>query len=163
MHAPRVGLITVCAAAAAVAAAATGRATDAPAFVTTTPDQVRWRDVPNGHGTRIATLYGDPDRPGLYVVRVRFPPHVMDLPHRHPNARYVTVLQGTWYAGTGTTFDPSRAVPLPAGSLMVHPAGAAHWDGSETDEPVVVQIVGEGPSASSAVDPQQPDWVEVRR
>jgi hypothetical protein len=52
-------------------------------------------DIPGGRGAQIATLAGDPDKPGFYVVRVKFPAHVMDLPHWHPNARYVTVLQGT--------------------------------------------------------------------
>jgi Cupin len=65
----------------------------------------------------------------MYVVRVRFPPHGMDAPHWHPKARYVTVLDGTWYAGTGDTFDVTKAVPLKAGSFMLHPAKAVHWDG----------------------------------
>jgi hypothetical protein len=33
-----------------------------------------------------AILLGDLDKPGMYVVRVKFPPHVMDAPHWHPNA-----------------------------------------------------------------------------
>jgi hypothetical protein len=40
----------------------------------------------------------------------------MDSPHWHPHDRYVTVLQGTWYTGTGDTFDAARAVPLKPGS-----------------------------------------------
>ena len=63
----------------------------------------------------------------------------MDRPHWHPNARYVTVLQGTWYTGTGTTFDLARALPLPPGSVMVHPARAPHWDGSAGHQTVVVE------------------------
>jgi len=132
-----------------------------PHFVRITPADVRWHDVPGGHGVQTATLEGDPDGPGLYVIRVRFPPHVMDRPHSHPNARYVTVLEGTWYTGTGTTFDLAQAVPLPAGSLMVHPARAPHWDGSASDESVVVQIIGYGPSTTTPVDPKQPFWIEV--
>ena len=135
----------------------------APDFVRIQPGDIRWQDIPRGHGAQIATLAGDPDKPGLYVVRVKFPPHVMDLPHWHPNARYVTVLQGTWYAGTGDVFDLKRAVPMPPGSFMVHPARAAHWDGSAGDEPVIVQIVGEGPGTTTQLDPKQPLWIEVSR
>jgi quercetin dioxygenase-like cupin family protein len=109
----------------------------------------------------MATLLGDPDKPGLYVVRAKFPPHVMDRPHWHPNARYVTVLQGTWYTGTGDRFDLARAVPLKAGSVMMHPAKAAHWDGSAGNETVIVQIMGEGPATTTPVDPTQPFWIEV--
>ena len=78
-----------------------------------TPAEVRWHDIPGGLGAQQAILQGDPDKPGIYVARVKFPPHVMDLPHWHPHARYVTVLQGTRYAGTGTVFDPAKAVQMP--------------------------------------------------
>jgi hypothetical protein len=61
-------------------------------FLRITPDRVHWVDVPDGHGAQMATLPGDPNKPGLYVIRAKFPPHVMDRPHWHPNARYVTVL-----------------------------------------------------------------------
>jgi len=130
-------------------------------FLRITPDEVHWLDVPGGHGAQMATLQGDPEKPGLYVMRAKFPPHVMDRPHWHPNARYVTVLQGTWYAGTGNAFDVKHAVPMPPGSFMVHPARAAHWDGSATDETVIVQITGYGPGTTTPVDPRQPLWLEV--
>ena len=132
-------------------------------FVVISPANVKWQDIPGGLGAQKAIIAGDPDKPGPYLVRVRFPPHVMDLPHFHPNVRYVTVLKGIWLAGTGTVFDPARAVPLEVGSVMVHPAGAAHWDGSAGDEEAIVQIVGEGPGTSTPVDPHAPDWVRVTR
>src|SRR6204780_380893 len=135
--------------------------TGSPQFVRVAPTDVRWHDIPGGHGVQMATLAGDPDKPGLYVIRVKFPPHVMDVPHWHPNARYVTVLEGTWYSGSGDTFDLSRSVPLKPGSVMMHPAKATHWDGSGGAEAVVVQIIGEGPGTTTQVDPGKPFWVEV--
>src|ERR1700720_2563925 len=132
-------------------------------FIRVTPTEVRWQDIPDGHGAQRATLEGDPDKPGMYVVRVKFPPHVMDLPHWHPNARYVTVLQGTWYAGTGTVFDVAKAIPTPPGSFMLHPARAPHWDGSAGEEAVIVQIIGYGPSEGELVDPKKPYWIDVSR
>jgi quercetin dioxygenase-like cupin family protein len=130
-------------------------------FVRLTPDQIHWQDVPDGHGAQLATLAGDPASNGLYVQRVRFPPHVMDRPHRHPHDRHVTVIKGTWYAGTGDTFDPKKAVPLKGGSYMLHPAGALHWDGSNSDEEVIVQVVGVGPADTVPADPSQPFWVQL--
>ncbi|HMK86911.1 MAG TPA: cupin domain-containing protein [Steroidobacteraceae bacterium] len=144
-----------------LAAGGDGAALAQPDFIRGTPAQVPWRDIPGGHGAQEATLFGDPDKAGLYVVRVKFPPHVMDVPHWHPNDRFVTVLEGTWYAGTGETFDPARAVPLGPGSFMLHPAKAVHWDGSRGDETVIVQIIGEGPGTTTALDPKQPFWVDV--
>ena len=150
------GLAAVCAAAGAVlGAGATVQ------FIRVTPENVQWHDIPGGHGAAEAVLFGDPTKEGMYVIRVKFPPHLMDLPHRHPHDRFVTVLEGTWYTGTGETFDAARAVPLRPGSLMMHPAQAAHWDGSRTDETVIVQIIGLGPADTTPVDPKQPIWIEV--
>ncbi len=134
---------------------------DGSGFVRITPAEVHWQDVPGGHGAQQAILLGDPNKPGIYVVRAKFPPYVMDHPHWHPNARYVTVLEGTWYTGTGDTFDLAKAVPLKPGSIMMHPAKATHWDGSAGPETVIVQIIGEGPVASTLVDPKQPFWFEA--
>jgi len=133
------------------------------AFVRVTPEQVRWQDLPASPGVRIATIAGDPSGHGLYVQRVRFPPHVMDRPHYHPNDRHVTVLKGTWFTGTGATFAPAQAIPLKAGSYMLHPAKALHWDGSNGDEEVIVQIIGIGPADTVQADPSQPFWVRVER
>jgi quercetin dioxygenase-like cupin family protein len=130
-------------------------------FVRITPAQMHWQDVPDGHGTQEAILFGDPAKPGMYVIRVKFPPHIMDIPHWHPMARYVTVLEGTWYSGTGDTFDLARAVPLKPGSVMLHPAKAVHWDGSGSAETVIVQIIGEGPATTTPVDSTKPFWMEV--
>jgi hypothetical protein len=146
---------------AAFAAAATLPAKDSPGFVRITPADVHWQDIPDGHGAQQATLLGDPSKPGIYVVRAKFPPHVMDRPHWHPDTRYVTVLEGTWYTGTGDTFDLARAVPLKPGSIMMHPAKASHWDGSGGDETVIVQIMGLGPSGATPVDPTKSFWIEV--
>jgi quercetin dioxygenase-like cupin family protein len=149
------------------AVALPGLATDASpgnqaAFVRLAPEEIHWQEVPDSHGAQIATLAGDPSGPGLYVQRVRFPPHVMDRPHWHPGDRYVTVIRGTWYTGTGPVFDPARSVPLRPGSYMFHPARALHWDGSNSDEEVIVQVVGLGPVETTPADPSKPFWVKLK-
>ena len=158
----RVLALTACLACAVVAGGAPSpKAASGADFIRLTPDQIRWQDLPDGHGAQLATIAGDPSGNGLYVQRVRFPPHVMDRPHRHPHDRHVTVIQGTWFTGTGSTFDPKQAVPLKAGSYMLHPAGALHWDGSYSNEEVLVQVVGIGPVDSVQADPSQPFWVQL--
>jgi quercetin dioxygenase-like cupin family protein len=152
-----IGLIVVC----GVAAVGVVRSQGSSGFVRITPAQIHWEDIPNGHGAQQAVLLGDPGKPGMYVVRVRFPPYVMDRPHVHSMARYVTVLEGTWVSGTGDTFDLAHAVPLKPGSVMLHPANGIHWDGSGGAEAVVVQIVGEGPATTTPMDPSKPFWLEV--
>lgn len=131
------------------------------AFATVGPDGLTWREIPGGLGAQAATLFGDPGRPGLYVVRVRFPPHTMDTPHSHTADRYVTVLEGDWRIGVGPDFDPASAGVLSPGSVMFHPAGGVHWDGSASDAAVVVQVVGLGPVQTLPHDPDAPRWVRV--
>ena len=76
------------------------------------PDQISWKR--NAAGTNeSAVLIGDPSKPGLYVQMFRWLPGNMSRPHWHPNDRYITVLKGTWWVGTGNTFAPDTTVPLP--------------------------------------------------
>src|SRR5437660_10375854 len=89
---------------------------DANGFVRIAPAQMNWVSAPGGHGAQFATVMGDPSKPGLYVMRAKFPPHWMDTPHSHSQDRYVTVLEGTWYTGTGPIFEAAKAVPLGPGS-----------------------------------------------
>jgi hypothetical protein len=145
----------------ALLGAAADAAMSEGAFVRLTPEDVPWQDVPGTPGVKQAVLAGDPKGTGLYVIRLKFPPHVMDQPHFHPNDRFVTVLKGTWYTGTGDHWDPAKAVPLKAGSYMFHPGRGVHWDGSNSDEEVIVQIVGLGPGDTTPVDPSKPFWVKV--
>jgi quercetin dioxygenase-like cupin family protein len=124
------------------------------AFPRVTPEQVAWTDRPGYEGIQFATLAGDPSKPGIYVIRVKFSPGRMTRPHWHPEDRHVVVLSGTWYMGEGDNFDPAKTVPLKPGSYAMHPAKAHHYDGAK-DEEVIVQIVGYGPSGTTLVHPEQ--------
>jgi hypothetical protein len=68
-------------------------------FIRVKPSDVQWHDIPGAHGAQEAILFGNPDKPGMYVVRVKFPPHIMDRPHLHPNDRFATVLEGNVVRG----------------------------------------------------------------
>lgn len=127
---------------------------DAQGFVRITPEEVQWKSAPDLKGMETAVIEGDPSKPGLYVIRVKFPPGLMTRNHFHPEDRHAVVLQGTWYTGTGDVFDPEKTVPLRPGSYMKHPAGAHHFDGAK-DEEVIVQIVGYGPSAITFLRPEE--------
>ena len=90
------------------------------------------------------TVFGDPSKPGIYVVRNRFAPGVTSRPHYHDQDRFVTVIKGTWYTDEGDVFRPEKMVPIKEGGFMFHPANYHHYDGSQGEE-VVVQIMGMGP------------------
>ena len=72
-------------------------------------------------------------------------------PHFHPHDRFITVLKGTWWVGTGTKFDPDSTVPMPAGSFVVHYARGIHYDGAK-DEEAVLLIVGDGPETPTPAE-----------
>ena len=61
------------------------------------PDQIPWKDDPIGAKT--AVLAGDPSKPGLYIMLIKWTPHHMSHPHWHPNDRFITVISGTWWWG----------------------------------------------------------------
>jgi hypothetical protein len=122
--------------------------------VRVTPEQLKWVPDPEGLGFATAIIKGDPAKPGLYIIQVKFPPYVMSRPHFHGEARYATVIKGTWYTGEGDSFNPNGTVPLKAGSFMEHPAGTHHFDGAKGEE-VIVQLMGTGPSSTTKIDPSK--------
>jgi len=86
-----------------------------PAAVTfILPDKVEWKRAP-GAGNENAVLVGDPTKEGLYVVLNKWlKGNNFSRPHFHPNDRFITVLKGTWWVGTGTKFDPDSTKAMPA-------------------------------------------------
>ena len=120
-------------------------AQDDAGFVIVKPAQIEYGPNPAGSGPDIAVIYGDPTKQGFYIIRARFKPSVMSQPHHHPTDRHVTVISGTWWAGTGSVFDRDKTTPLGPGSYMLHPAGKVHYDGAK-DVEAIVEIKGIGPA-----------------
>jgi hypothetical protein len=115
-----------------------------------TPSEIKW--VRNAAGTNeSAVLFGDPSKPGPYVVRLKWLPGNMSRPHFHPNDRFFVVLSGTWWVGTGEKFDPDNTVPMPAGSYVIHYGGKIHYDGAKNEE-AVIQVWGMGPATSTPAE-----------
>jgi ChrR Cupin-like domain len=123
---------------------------DADAMTVIQTGEIAWKDYPGLPGVKFVVLYGDPKKEGVYVVRAKFSPNTMSRPHWHPDRRYITVISGTWWGGTGNSFDPDLTVKVPAGGFAIHAPGEVHYDGAK-DEEVVVQIIGVGPSSTTPV------------
>jgi hypothetical protein len=115
----------------------------------TLPKDIKWVTEPNGAVN--AVLRGDPSKPGPYIVLTKWTAHHMSHPHFHPNDRYVMVLSGTWWVGTGTKFDPDSTVPVTAGTFAEHYGKQVHYDGAK-DGNVVLEIVGEGPATATPAE-----------
>lgn len=109
------------------------------------PDDSGWTRSESGVLSKV--LYGDPTKEGWYILLAKWEAGRMSHPHRHPNARYITVLSGTWWIGTGPKFDPDNTEPVPAGTFVTHNANQIHYDGAKGED-ALLQIVGMGPAPS---------------
>jgi hypothetical protein len=136
---------------ATVVSLASVKATDLnpAALIYKSPNQIPWVDSPAGSSQ--AVLRGDPEKPGPYIVPTKWHAGHMSRPHFHPNDRFITVISGTWWVGTGTKYDPDSTVPMAAGSFVTHFGKQVHYDGAK-DGDVVLEIVGEGPATSTPAE-----------
>lgn len=122
-------------------------------FIIGTPDVL---EPPEG--SRSVLIYGDPSKPGLYVMRITFAPGTGSRPHYHSTARYITVIKGTWYTSYGPesdVYNPDEMMAVPEGTFIYQPPGGHHYDMAK-DEAVTVQIMGMGPVVTTSI-PQPGD------
>lgn len=103
-------------------------------------------------GVENAALLGSSKADGPYIERGRFPAHFVIQAHTHPEKRNYTILSRTWYIGYGDKFDEAKLQAPPAGSFYVEPVGVQDFVATK-DEPVVMQLGGRGPTATTFVDP----------
>lgn len=89
-------------------------------------------------------IFGDPSKPGMYVVRARLAANQTARPHYEDQDRWVTVLQGTLWIGKGDVFRPDKLVQLREGGMAYLPA-STHYYQLAGGSDVVLQIIGNGP------------------
>ena len=107
------------------------------------PSEIPW--VARG-GSSSLTLYGDASKPGgIYVSLLRRPVDNWSAPHTHTSERYVTVLEGTFLAGSGPIQDRSRVEALKAGTVVSETPNRMHYDGVGQDG-VTLLFIGMAPS-----------------
>jgi len=115
------------------------------------PDQIQWGPL-SPSGAQNAVLAGDPTKEGLYVVMTKW--HAGNhFSHAHfrPHDRFITVLSGTWWVGSGATFDPDATVAMPVGTFVTHFGQQVHFDGAKSEDAVLL-IVGEGPATATPAE-----------
>jgi len=131
----------------------------------TLPDNIRfvpWSGGPAGSG-EVARLYGDLDKPGPYLALMKWHPGYFSAPHMYDTDRISVVLSGTWWVNSGADFDPTNAVPVPAGGYVLRHAHTPHYDGvpSDVKEPAVIALFGIAPVNLQLVDSTKPAWRRV--
>jgi quercetin dioxygenase-like cupin family protein len=93
----------------------------------------------------VELLYGDPEQPGPFVMRIHELPGAIVPPHSHPVDEHVTILEGTWYFAIGEKFDKSALQELKAGGYAFAPKGSSMF--AFSPDGAIVQVHGVGPFA----------------
>jgi hypothetical protein len=121
-----------------------------------------WQGLPAGSG-EMAMMYGDFNKPGPYLVLMKWNPSWFSAPHSYRTDRICVVVSGTWWVNSGEDFTPVQAVPVQAGGFVLRHARTWHYDGvpAEGKEPVIIAIFGIGPVDIQLADPKQPTWRRV--
>ncbi len=117
------------------------------------PGDLKWGDAPPGlpPGAKLAVLAGDPNKKGLFALRLQTPAGYKVPPHTHPTAEHITVISGMFNIGTGDKFDEAAGKELSAGGYMVMPPGMKHY--AWTPAEAIIQIQGMGPFVIKYVNP----------
>ena len=103
-------------------------------------------------GAQMAVLQGDPSKAGEeFTVRLRMPSGYKIAPHTHPTAENITVIEGTFLVGMGSTVDRAKMLTLPRGAFASAPAQHPHY--AEARGATVVQVHAIGPFALTYVNP----------
>jgi len=103
-------------------------------------------------GAEMAVLQGDPSKAGEeFTVRLRLPNGYKIAPHTHPTAENITVIEGTFLVGMGSTLDRTKMMALPRGAFVSAPAEHAHYAVARGE--TVVQVHAIGPFALTYVNP----------
>jgi len=118
-------------------------------FIVLPPEEMRPPE-----GSRSVRMVGDARESGRYVTRITFAAGTGTRPHFHDQARYITVIKGTWWVALGpeaATYAPEKMVPVTTGSFLFQPAHGIHYDQARAEE-VIVQIAGMGPVKTTRLE-----------
>ncbi len=125
-------------------------ATAPPGAVAITPATIPWGPTA-ADGTRFALLDGQREVAGQpFSYAFALPPGVWDKPHSHSSTARIFVLTGVLKLGWGPAMNKAQAQDSPAGSFVVVPAGAVHFDGA--DEETIILGVASGVWATRYID-----------
>lgn len=141
----------ICLVLALVAGVATGAsAQGAGESVVKLPTDIVFK-APAGPGPSTAVLYGNPSKPGVFVMRAKFPAGHKVTPRWRPDEwRTAVVLSGTFYYAVGEIWDESKLVAYPPGTFFSHPSKHPHFAWAKDGE-VIIQFTAMGPTSVTPI------------
>ena len=117
-------------------------------IIFTPPKDIAWK---TGDGSDQAVIFGDPSKPGIYGILIRWHAGHFSRPHFHNSDRYAYVVSGTWWVSSSDTYDLSNTYPMPAGSVVTDLANTVHYDGAK-DGDALLELVGIGPVTTTPAE-----------
>ena len=121
--------------------------------VPVTPESAPWFSPPTNPSLRAAWMLGAEKEAAAYVLRVVLSEGGRIPPHTHPDARIVTVLDGTLLVAFGAKPGDAEMVPVSAGSVYVVPAHMPHALWAKQGD-VTYQETGIGPTGNLPIAEQ---------
>ncbi len=110
------------------------------------PNNLKWQPGTGATaGQMIAVVYGDPSKPGPFVIRIKSPDGYKVTPHFHNAVENVTVLQGTLLLGFGDTLNAAKTTAIPVDGFYSIPKGVHHYAIAKGE--TIVEISSMGPRA----------------
>ncbi len=118
------------------------------------PQEIQWGSPPPSlpAGAQSAVLYGDPQKSGMFVLRLKMPKGYKIAPHMHDQSELLTVISGSLKLGLGPAADRAAVQALPAGSFSSMPHGVVHY--VLVNEDSIVQLAANGPWNIEYVNPK---------
>jgi hypothetical protein len=104
-------------------------------------DSIPWQDI-GADGTKYALLEGERAVAQPFSYAFFIPAGFWDPPHWHTAAARVYVARGTLYLAYGDTLDHAKLTAYPAGSYVIVPGNARHFDGSDVDTLILGMAIG---------------------
>jgi quercetin dioxygenase-like cupin family protein len=122
-------------------------------FIVHKPDQLKWQPAPASlpPGAQVAVLRGDPTKPGIFTMRLKFPAGYVVMPHWHTQDEHITVISGELKIGMGDKANRAETTSVLPGSLMVMPKTHHHF--GYFDKETVLQLHGISPWVVNYINP----------
>jgi quercetin dioxygenase-like cupin family protein len=115
---------------------------------------LKWGPAPPAlpKGARLAVLSGNPEKEGLFTIRLKFPAGYTVPPHHHPSDELVTVIQGQLALGMGDKLDRAKMKTLGSGGYALMAKEMNHYAMTRTGG--TIQITSNGPFQIVYVNPK---------
>jgi quercetin dioxygenase-like cupin family protein len=102
-------------------------------------------------GAQMAVMQGNPGKPEMFTVRLKFPDGYAIAPHWHPTDEHLKVISGTFKVGMGKKVEAAKMHTLNVGDSATAPAKEPHY--AKALGATVVQVNAMGPFAMTYVNP----------